>query len=51
MSLELPTEGEGGGRMTSQEFRDLCRKFDGGLEERVVEAAYWSDHRPIGRED
>ena len=39
MSLELTTEGEGGGRRTSQEFRDLCKKFDGGLEEGVVEDA------------
>ena len=39
MSLELPPEGDGGGRRTSPEFIDLFRKFDGGLEEGVMEVA------------
>ena len=41
MSLDVLTEqgGGGGGRRVRQEFRDLCRKFDGGKESGVMEGA------------
>ena len=39
LNLEIPTEYESGARRTSQDFRDLCRKFDGREEEGVVKEA------------
>ena len=40
LSLEMPNDsGGGGGRRTSQDHRDLCRKFNEGKEERVMEDA------------
>ena len=35
MELEVAIGGSGGGRKKSQEFRDLCQKFDGRKEEGV----------------
>ena len=39
LNLEIPTEYWRGRRRSSQDFRDLCRKFDGREEEGVEEDA------------
>ena len=49
MELEIPTGGKGGGRRKSQEFRDLCQKFDGRKKEGFREDARMKSGRGLNR--
>ena len=48
LNLEIPTEYWRGRRRSSQDFRDLCRKFDGREEEGVVKDAKQKSERDPG---